>query len=192
MCELNALHCRSGGGVRISLVHYELYNDTVRDLIEAAARGAPELLRGGGGALRATRDEALGVSLSAAPVARAADALALVRASCALRATAATGCNDRSSRSHSVLRIAIERSGGGGARGGARGGGGGGGATSALYMVDLAGSERMQESGASGARVAVRGAGQPAAAAAGQRRVHARERAPQFHVLPPSRRRRAS
>lgn len=142
----------ASGGVRVSLVHYELYNDTVRDLVDAAARATPALLHGG--SLRTMRDDALGAPLTAAPVGRLEDALALVGASCALRATASTACNDASSRSHSVLRIGIERGrfGGGGGGAGPRGSAGG-----ALYMVDLAGSERMQESGASGARAAVRG-----------------------------------
>ena len=85
-------------------------------------------------------------SLSAT-VTSATAALALVRQGLAARATGATKCNARSSRSHAILSLWIET----------RGAGAGAGAVvrqGKLNLVDMAGAERLSLSGAEGARQA--------------------------------------
>ena len=63
--------------------------------------------------------------------------LRLTSRAAALRATAATGSNAHSSRSHAVCRIYVNAGGGGG---------GGEGAEAVLQLVDLAGAEDARDS----------------------------------------------
>lgn len=117
----------------------EIYNEEVRDLLAPPAKGAdPAKLR-----LQDLGGTVAVAGLSAAPVASAAEVAPLLAAAQGARSTAATKMNDRSSRSHYVLRLRIKRQ---EADTPAR--------ESDLYLVDLAGSERVKESGVSGDQLA--------------------------------------
>ena len=150
----------------------QIYNEEVRDLVQEA-NGAPAR-----GALAIVEDPVRG------PVVRgqheeiiccAADLHALCARGERARSTAATNMNERSSRSHVIVRIVVESADApaappaGRARASSRGGvvsalaadGGedGGGAAArrvrmaTLSLVDLAGSERSKKAGTSGDRL---------------------------------------
>lgn len=82
-------------------------------------------------------------------------AIGLVEAGCASRAVGATHLNERSSRSHTIVRVQLEargppppRTGGGKpVQGELR-------STALIHFVDLAGSERLAKTGSSGLRCA--------------------------------------
>jgi kinesin family protein C1 len=112
----------------------EVYNEELRDLLPAggAKEALPKL------ELRHERSGEVSVpNLTVHAVASEADAQGLLARAAGARATAKTGCNEHSSRSHSVfiLRVAGEHADGGAVRG-------------CLTLVDLAGSERVKVCGA--------------------------------------------
>jgi hypothetical protein len=85
------------------------------------------------------------------------EALAYIAAAVSRRASGATACNSRSSRSHCIIRMRLVAFNGavGGARGGAGAAAGGAAASgrtiSTVTVVDLAGNERVRESRVTGA-----------------------------------------
>ncbi|XP_077485537.1 kinesin-like protein KIFC1 [Amblyomma americanum] len=119
----------------------EVYNETLRDLLvpPSQADKAPPLQ------LKMTsKDGPVTVaSLTEVPVQSAQQIGQLLRCARKNRAVAATKCNERSSRSHSVFRLDIT---GHNAHTGL-------GCRGRLNLVDLAGSERLSESQSAGARL---------------------------------------
>ncbi|CAK0852686.1 unnamed protein product [Prorocentrum cordatum] len=119
----------------------EVYNENVLDMLaprgSAHLPGAPEQ----GAAHAAAGPE----QFQARRVESASAVHALLRRSARERHTAATACNDRSSRSHAIFQLSIVgRNQSGSCPQEARG---------LLSLVDLAGSERVERSGATGDRL---------------------------------------
>ena len=139
---LAAANAAEGCGATATQVHVtfvELYQEEVRDLL--AESGAPPLqLRDVPGGNGAALPDA-----HALPCACAKDVDAALARGAAARATAATGMNATSSRSHAVLTLHLERVSGGPLPLTTR---------AKLHLVDLAGSERAKRTGAEGSRFA--------------------------------------
>jgi len=123
-----------GWTYKIEASFLEIYNEQIRDLL------------GKGGEtydLRLVNNEVTVTNLKVEEVTNDRQVSNLLARAQQQRAVAATGCNEHSSRSHSVMRIKLsgvneattETSQG------------------VLYMVDLAGSERLKDSGATGERL---------------------------------------
>lgn len=128
-----------GSSFSFELSCLEIYNEEIRDLLAPSAKGADPAklkLQDLGGVVHVH-------GLSAAPVTCVADVEPLLASAQRARSTAATKMNDRSSRSHYVLKMKIRRQ---EDTGEVRG--------SELYLVDLAGSERVKESGVTGDQLA--------------------------------------
>lgn len=163
--------------VRVSFV--EVYQDSIRDLVDAVPAGGHVGSRlggragGGGGGGSAGSTGVVNVTVRTrrngsvfldgareVPVRNAAQLLALVEAGARVRQTAATGMNATSSRSHSIVTITVEQEpfdGGSGSSGGpdAASSAAPGFLSAKLHLVDLAGSERTKRcTSAGGARFA--------------------------------------
>ncbi|XP_077538477.1 kinesin-like protein KIFC1 isoform X2 [Haemaphysalis longicornis] len=119
----------------------EVYNETLRDLL---ATQQPQQQQASLQLKMAHKDGPVTVAgLTEVPVTSAEQITQLLRRARKNRAVAATKCNERSSRSHSVFRLDIVGQNthtGLGCRG-------------RLNLVDLAGSERLSESQSEGARL---------------------------------------
>jgi hypothetical protein len=124
----------------------EIYNEKVKDLLEAAASGVQA--KNATFAERKVRfNPELGTyveGLRRTPVSSPADCEAVVTAGTTFRTVAATQMNDTSSRSHAILQLHIRQK--DTKLGVAR--------SATLNLVDLAGSERVKMSGVSGAQLA--------------------------------------
>ena len=121
----------------------EIYNETIRDLLSTKASAAAVSHE-----IKAVRnaDGELSVEvpgLTSVVVSSATDIAPLLARAARQRRTAATNCNARSSRSHSVFRLAVS---GRHAESGEE-------RTSRINLIDLAGSERLAVSGATGDRL---------------------------------------
>lgn len=121
----------------------EIYNEGIRDLLGSGDQNLKHDIK-----LVATDNgkqasDILVTNLNTVNVTSSDQVSSLLRKACENRAVAATNCNERSSRSHSVFRLKMtgvnniteER---------CRG---------TLNLVDLAGSERLSQSGSTGARL---------------------------------------
>ena len=121
--------------VALSVGFIEIHKEDIRDLLNpkgvVSLRDAP----GGAGGVQM-------VGASARAVRSAEEMARALRDGSASRATAATGMNHRSSRSHAIFTIHVERR---GAEGGVT--------RSKMHLVDLAGSERAKRTKAEGARL---------------------------------------
>jgi hypothetical protein len=148
----------------------EVYGDSLHDLLAASAASAaaaedaaelpsssspppPPVIawRDPGGADDSGAADAQTLSLpglTEVPIDDAEAALAALRAACRGRATASTGANARSSRSHAVFSLRVRT------RKGGEMGAAGETCEARLMLVDLAGSERQARSGAGGVRLA--------------------------------------
>ncbi|XP_022088244.1 carboxy-terminal kinesin 2-like isoform X2 [Acanthaster planci] len=123
----------------------EIYNETVRDLLGAGDKKCEIKLAakdGRGGTNSGSNDVEVTNSTTVA-VSGEAQVRALLGRASHQRAVAATGCNERSSRSHSVFRLRL--TGTNALTGEASQG--------TLNLVDLAGSERLSQSGSTGERL---------------------------------------
>ena len=125
--------------VRIKVGFIEIHKEEIRDLLRP--KSAVSL-----------RDAPDGVTLVGArekEVRTIEEMATTLRDGSSARATAATGMNDRSSRSHAIFTIHVET-----ASGAENGAGAPGDATRAkMHLVDLAGSERAKRTKAEGARL---------------------------------------
>ena len=128
--------------LRVSFL--EIYNEEIRDLLPAEGGATP---KGKGKAAdnKLKISDANGVvvvpGLRAAKVEDAEGLASLLQGAVKVRATAATKCNEHSSRSHYVFRMAIK----------GRNGTTNESIDGELNLIDLAGSERTKESGVTGA-----------------------------------------
>eukprot|EP00741_Cyanophora_paradoxa_P003573 tig00000093_g3471.t1 len=118
----------------------EIYNEAIRDLLAPAGPGAAHAAH----EIRHDKDgQAVVTGLTTVPVSDRAHLAALLAAAAGNRATHATACNERSSRSHAVFQLRLQ---GAQARTGRS-------LRTTVTLVDLAGSERVKVSGASGERL---------------------------------------
>eukprot|EP01059_Diplonema_ambulator_P030623 TRINITY_DN5328_c2_g2_i1.p1 TRINITY_DN5328_c2_g2~~TRINITY_DN5328_c2_g2_i1.p1 ORF type:complete len:529 (+),score=211.44 TRINITY_DN5328_c2_g2_i1:33-1589(+) len=123
-------NCPSTCTVQIS--YLEVYNDTVRDLLNPENEDLP---------IREAQDGAIHVpNMTLVPVATKAQALHVLHSGTSYRATAPTLMNSSSSRSHSIFTIHMRRTEGGTVF------------MSKCHLVDLAGSERNKKTGNTGDR----------------------------------------
>lgn len=166
--------------VRVSFL--EIYNEEVRDLLVASDGKAGAAASSGQkqATLAVREDPKLGVfveNLTSHRVYNLDTLLHYLNLGEKHKSVAATGMNDRSSRSHTIFRITVERkkkvvvqqsggagpavslmltpppeTNGGGKKGGKRSGGGGVKLVATLNLVDLAGSESVRHTGATGSR----------------------------------------
>ena len=173
--------------VRVSFL--EIYNEEVRDLLVASDSKSGGGSGGGGGngqakqaTLAVREDPKMGVfveNLTSHRVYNLDTLLHYLNLGEKHKSVAATGMNDRSSRSHTIFRITVERkkkvvvqqsggagpavslmltpppeanNGGGKKRGGRKSGGDGVKLVATLNLVDLAGSESVRHTGATGSR----------------------------------------
>ncbi|KAM8792399.1 kinesin-like protein KIFC1 [Eudromia elegans] len=146
-----------GWQYRFTASFLEIYNESLRDLLAAAATGGPGAGTVDGGTaggtagvpeleirrVSAASEELHVPNLRRVPVATEEEVLALLQAAQGQRAVARTALNARSSRGHSVFQLRVE---GAHAARGTR-------CASVLSLVDLAGSERLQRSLATGERL---------------------------------------
>jgi hypothetical protein len=137
----------TGSAVKIRGSYVEVYNEELRDLLDPA----PKKLHIREDATRGIFvDGARQVSLTSVE-----DAVTLLERGAASRATEATRLNDRSSRSHAILTLTVERrkhlveDSNGDVRASSHIAV----VRSKIHCVDLAGSERCKRSGAQGARL---------------------------------------
>ena len=170
--------------VRVSFL--EIYNEEVRDLLVASdgKSGGSGGAGNGNGQKQATlavrEDPKMGVfveNLTSHRVYNLDTLLHYLNLGEKHKSVAATGMNDRSSRSHTIFRITVERkkkvvvqqsggagpavslmltpppeTNGGGKKGGKKSGGDGVKLVATLNLVDLAGSESVRHTGATGSR----------------------------------------
>ena len=166
--------------VRVSFL--EIYNEEVRDLLVASDGKAGAAASSGQkqATLAVREDPKLGVfveNLTSHRVYNLDTLLHYLNLGEKHKSVAATGMNDRSSRSHTIFRITVERkkkvvvqqsggagpavslmltpppeTNGGGKKGGKRSGGDGVKLVATLNLVDLAGSESVRHTGATGSR----------------------------------------
>ncbi|KAJ8609564.1 hypothetical protein CTAYLR_009725 [Chrysophaeum taylorii] len=145
---------RATGAIHVSFL--EIYCDTIRDLGKAsrlkkttdvyldAAAARLETFGGGWSSpedfleIREERGVVFVKGLALIPVESSREALEIVEAGLAMRATECTSMNDTSSRSHTVFTIEVEMEEG---------------VVGKLHLVDLAGSERLKKSESSGLRL---------------------------------------
>jgi len=125
---------QQGWDFEVSATILEVYNDAVRDVLSSGASAAAQ---------SEARSLAAEPQYTARPVESPAAVKALLRRAARERHVEATACNDRSSRSHAIVQLAVN----GRERGGARE------LHGLLSLVDLAGSERVERSGATGDRL---------------------------------------
>lgn len=98
-----AMHCT----VRVGFV--EIHNEEIRDLLTAAVGGGGA---GGGAGIKIREVPGQGVCLAGAAeveVTSREELAAVLEAGSVLRATAATGMNRRSSRSHAIFTVTVEQ-----------------------------------------------------------------------------------
>lgn len=144
--ELLAASATEGAGgpqAQVSVTYVEVAGSGVRDMLNGGEDA--RLLADGSGEVQVVPQLEVAVS-------SASQLLALVRYAQALRATAATGVHDASSRSHAICTVHVRRDGVCGvacAHGCACGGGGPGGS---LALIDLAGSEQRIDTDAHSAQ----------------------------------------
>lgn len=122
---------REAGGIpayTVTVTMLEVYNDTVRDLLAPASASLLDVKMGG------SRVRVPGATELA--VEDAEQAMRALEEGKRRRATASTGMNADSSRSHMVLSVRLS-----------------GKSNNVLHLVDLAGSERVQRSGAEGTQL---------------------------------------
>ncbi|KAJ4462712.1 putative Carboxy-terminal kinesin 2 [Paratrimastix pyriformis] len=128
---------RQGWAYTLTASFVEIYNETLRDLLVPPA-ASPRKLE-----IHHEGDDVTVPDLTAVPVTAVATVFELIGRANAARATAATMCNEQSSRSHSVFILRIT--------------GRNAAASQTLHgvlnLVDLAGSERLAQSGATGDRL---------------------------------------
>ena len=120
----------------------EIYNESINDLLSSKSSS------GTGHEIKAVRNadgelDVEVVGLTSVAVGSTADIAPLLAKAAKKRRTAATNCNSRSSRSHSVFRLAVC---GRHAESGTE-------TNSRINLIDLAGSERLAVSGATGDRL---------------------------------------
>mmetsp|Transcript_74445 Transcript_74445/g.230943 ORF Transcript_74445/g.230943 Transcript_74445/m.230943 type:complete len:405 (-) Transcript_74445:38-1252(-) len=142
---------QKGWRFEVSATALEVYNEAVCDLLaprqgsEPCLGAVPTAQAGASSAGTEPPQPGTGAACSAQRVRDAAAVHALLRRAARERHVAATACNDRSSRSHSVFQLSIEGAcDSSGTRREVRG---------LLSLVDLAGSERVEKSGATGDRL---------------------------------------
>ena len=132
--ELFRLTAERGGGASVRCSMLEIYNEHVRDLLAERPPGAPASdLQ-----IRQNGDEIEVPGAVEVPAADAREVAALVARGNAARAVGGHSMNERSSRSHSILRVLVDC---GEALGHAR---------AKLQLIDLAGSERLVKTNAEG------------------------------------------
>ena len=138
---------RSGEVTEVHASCVEIYNETIRDLLD------PENVHGASnsrgtelsvGRLHATGERVI-QGLTEVPVGSATEVRGLMRRAARARATSATSMNERSSRSHSILMIKVLHVDAAAPSVVIR--------QSKLNLVDLAGSERVKKSEAAGDRM---------------------------------------
>ncbi|RMZ55937.1 hypothetical protein APUTEX25_004361 [Auxenochlorella protothecoides] len=137
-----------GAALRVVLSYFEIYNETIHDLLDEAGAAAP----GARPSLRLKEDaegRVFVAGLSQAEAASAEHALCLLRRGARQRARAETGLNYASSRSHSVFQITLYPP----ARLGEPARNDPGERLGTMSFVDLAGSERAQRTGNVGLRL---------------------------------------
>jgi len=144
---LRDLFAQETSGLKIRGSYVEVYNEELRDLLDAREKK-----------LHIREDAARGIFVDGCveePLASIGDAMKLLARGAAARATKATKLNNRSSRSHAILTIIVERrqhlvedS-----RGDVRASTHVALVRSKIHCVDLAGSERCKRSGARGDRL---------------------------------------
>jgi hypothetical protein len=116
----------------------EIYNEELRDLLPSEKGEKKEKLK-----ISDTPSQGVAVpGLRAVPVTDVAQLHQLLANAAKVRSTAATRCNEHSSRSHYVFRMTIS--------GRHSGGGEGSVINGELNLIDLAGSERTKDSGVTG------------------------------------------
>ena len=117
---------------KIEVSMMEIYNDNVYDLLNGKADEVLEIRQAGDGTVHVP-------GLQQVSVTSLEDVLNVFEKGSANRATAATGLNENSSRSHSILVVDVTSINKGSTT------------RAKLYLVDLAGSERAGKSGVTGA-----------------------------------------
>lgn len=117
----------------------EIYNESIRDLLCRGPDTKPHVIK----LVDGKTGDVYVTDLTSEEVTSPDQVQALITRSVGNRATAATNCNERSSRSHSVFRLHIEGS-NDVTRQNLKG---------MLNLIDLAGSERLNSSGSTGDRL---------------------------------------
>ena len=125
-----------GMKVSITATLLEIYNEDIRDLLSASSEKVEHKIK------HDDEGNTHVTNLSSAEVYSPADVEALMQQANAARAVAKTNMNDRSSRSHMVMRLCIDGVNEAGEP-----------IHGALNLVDLAGSERLKTTGATGDRL---------------------------------------
>lgn len=114
--QVDALHARLGADAKVQVSYIEIYNESLRDLLAAAApSGGPNAARptprGKSGQLQIHTHPSVGVyveNLSAHTIRSHADVGRLVALGSRARSTAATSMNKTSSRSHAIFSFRLE------------------------------------------------------------------------------------
>ncbi|KAG9390837.1 Kinesin motor domain [Carpediemonas membranifera] len=118
----------------VSVSYIEIYNEKIRDLLDAKKRDLP---------LREDRSRGTIVAGATERVVHSSDGIIdILREGAKIRTEHSTAVNEHSSRSHAVLQIKVTHRAGSGTRVGK------------LSLVDLAGSERASRTGNKGDRLA--------------------------------------
>merc|ERR1719464_1755094 len=135
--ETNSL-VEKGWSYKIEANFVEIYNEEIRDLLATEKGLKHEIKR-----IDAKSSEIYVTNLKTEDVTEGKNVESLLRRAKKARAVAATNCNERSSRSHSVFILKIQ---GSNAKTGEN-------CVGSLNLVDLAGSERLKDSGSTGQRL---------------------------------------
>mmetsp|Transcript_51395 Transcript_51395/g.134927 ORF Transcript_51395/g.134927 Transcript_51395/m.134927 type:complete len:881 (+) Transcript_51395:138-2780(+) len=133
-CAFEEIARRRAEGLDVQYTCYcsflEIYREQISDLLESTAGWASASLQVREDATKGTYVD----GLSQLPVASLAEAEQVFMKGLRQRQVAATHMNDRSSRSHALFKLSVERTGGGSA------------SVAGLCLVDLAGAERQSSS----------------------------------------------
>merc|ERR1719507_1803850 len=135
--ETNSL-VEKGWSYKIEANFVEIYNEEIRDLLTTEKGLKHDIKR-----VDAKSNEIYVTNLTKEDVTDGQNIDQLLRRARKARAVAATNCNERSSRSHSVFILKIQ---GSNSKTGES-------STGSLNLVDLAGSERLKDSGSTGQRL---------------------------------------